>query len=262
MYRLHPLPSSMLSSIFQICRGNVTELDIMSFELSDSRNEDVSSVIYSFLGFVIGLIADIDLESEHLRFLGQTVRTNLYAIMRIATLRKYQVTVSYLPIQNELSNKFSDTPPEGKKAINKPENFSNENSSVKRNSLVSLSQPVPSSWKVISGDFIQITGLNISHLSEDICAHPKLKLNDGKITLAMLEGSGNRKTILKAWDLMEKGIGWADVEHVQIANCRAFRIDPTPQFSQIETIDGEKIPFGSLQCQIHPGLARVFGKSS
>ena len=232
-------------------------------ELSNSKNENSSNVVYSFLGFIIGLIADIDIESEHFRFLGQTFRTYLYAAMRIATMRKYKVAISYLPFKEQLLNDKTDTPLEGNEETTKYNSKSklNKNSETLKNDLlVPLSHPVPSSWKVQDGEFIQVTGLNISHLSQDICVHPSLKLSDGKITLAMLSGSGNRGTILKCWDAMEKGVGLTEIEHMSIVTCKAFRIDPHPQFSQIITLDGELIPFGSLQCQIHSGLARVFGR--
>ena len=221
-------------------------------------------VLYSLLGCVIGLIADIDIESEHLRFMGQGFRTNVYAVMRIASLRNYKVTVSYLPTDKSKDEQpnSSDSAISSISASSSSSSANTESSSMGNHHLVPLDQQVPPHWKTIEDEFIQVSGLNISHLSEDVTLHPSLDLNDGQLMLTLLKSSVNRRNLLKYWDLLEKGIGLSDVnsDHAQLIPCKAFRIEPHTKHSEIITLDGEVLPFGPFQCQVHPGLARVFGR--
>jgi len=220
--------------------------------------------LYSLLGCVIGLIADIDIESEHMRFLGQGIRTNVYAVMRIATLRNYKITVSYLPTEKvpsfeEPSSSSSNISSSGSNCLSQTDAIS---CPISNDHLAPLDQPVPSHWETIDDEFIQVSGLNISHISETVTLHPCLDLNDGRLMLTLLKSSVNRRNLIKYWDLLEKGIGLSEVsaDHAQLLPCKAFRIVPHTKHSEIITVDGEVLPFGPFQCQVHPGLARVFGR--
>jgi len=92
----HPLPDLLpYTSIFEICKGHVAEMDLISM---DTHLPDKTvSRSYGILGTMLGLIADIDIQSETMRCFGQTVRTTLYAILKIAKMREYKVSISYLP---------------------------------------------------------------------------------------------------------------------------------------------------------------------
>lgn len=60
--------------------------------------------MYSFLSVGWGLLADIDIESERLRAIGAQ-RFTIWSLLRLATLRTYKGTVSYLPISKEVLEK-------------------------------------------------------------------------------------------------------------------------------------------------------------
>ena len=225
-----------------------------------------STTLYGLLGCVIGLIADIDRESEHLRFLGQGFRTTLYALLRIITLRNYRITLSYLPADTSQSNartsstdlNNSGDATSASKSMSKGDNDSR---SISNDYLVPFKQPVPSHWRTIEDQFLQASVLNISHISEDVTLHPSLKLNDGEMRLGLIKASVSRLNLLKYWKLLENGSGLSGVDenHAELISCKAFRIEPHTRHSKIITIDGESLSFGPFQGQIHPGLARVFG---
>ncbi len=49
----------------------------------------------AFLSVGFGIIADVDIESEHLRYLGE-LRFTLWGLHRIRHLRRYRARLSYL----------------------------------------------------------------------------------------------------------------------------------------------------------------------
>ena len=63
------------NTILTICNGKVRNFDLMKIEKEDGQ------AVYAHLSFGLGLIADIDLESEVLRCLG-SVRMDIYAVLR------------------------------------------------------------------------------------------------------------------------------------------------------------------------------------
>ena len=263
------------------------KLDLMSVETNDLDCNKGTHVQYGLLGFVIGLVADIDVESEHLRRLGQTIRTHVYAVKRIASLRSYDMTVSYLPCKSNASaaEEYDEKGKENVTSSKSPSPTSDEDRSAMNNVptsseledskdlsekcflsndlLVPLNEPVPSNWTVVKSGFVQVSGLGISHLSQDVVIHPNLRLCDGFMMLGMVKDSATRRNIMTYWDSFEKGQGLSEASspgNAVVAPCKAFRIEPHSKHSGIITLDGERLPYGPFQCQVHMGLARVFAE--
>ena len=93
-----------LESIFHICKGNTAPLDVATYQLAKS-----SKTYNSFLTFSWGLIADIDLDSECLRFLG-SLRQDIWAVYRgILFPKKYRAKFSYLPFQHSNDTSVNET---------------------------------------------------------------------------------------------------------------------------------------------------------
>uniref|UniRef100_A0A6A7FZ42 Sphingosine kinase 2-like isoform X2 n=2 Tax=Hirondellea gigas TaxID=1518452 RepID=A0A6A7FZ42_9CRUS len=77
-----------LNSALNLARGTPYPMDLVMIHTSSGQR------IFSFLSFGLGILSDIDIESERLRILGES-RFTLWAFARIAALRKYNVTVSF-----------------------------------------------------------------------------------------------------------------------------------------------------------------------
>ena len=60
------------------------------------RVETKNHILYSFLSVGWGLLADIDIESEHLRAIGGQ-RFTIWSVARLIGLRTYKGKVSFLP---------------------------------------------------------------------------------------------------------------------------------------------------------------------
>lgn len=71
--------------------------------------------MFSFLSIGWGLISDIDIESERLRYMGHQ-RFSLWSLRRLIGLRTYHGKISYIPASTELLNASSDEQPPSKRA--------------------------------------------------------------------------------------------------------------------------------------------------
>lgn len=136
--------------------------------------------------------------------------------------------------------------------------FKNDNRSngPPTNRLAPLHCPVPSNWKTLEGEFVLICPVYISHLNPDVNIAPKSKFGDGIIFIAYVRSGVSRASLVNMLLKMETG------DHVScsdfgIVRAGAFRLEPDLGQSGIIAVDGEMIPYSSVQAQIHKGLARV-----
>jgi len=81
----------ILQGALGVIRGETKPLDLVCVETQDGP-------IYSCLSIGYALIADVDIESEFLRFLGEA-RFHIWSTWRIASLRLYRAKLSYLPAE-------------------------------------------------------------------------------------------------------------------------------------------------------------------
>lgn len=104
----------ILASTLGIAKGRVSPLDLM-------RVETPSGPLYSFLTVGWGIMADIDIESEKLRAIGE-IRFTLWAFWRVLNLRTYHGRISYLPATDKLKseNGVSPQPQNGSASSPKP----------------------------------------------------------------------------------------------------------------------------------------------
>ena len=117
-----------------------------------SRYETKSASYLSFLTFSWAMIADIDIESECIRWAG-FLRMDIWGVLRVLFLRKYRAKFSYLP------------PSETKTPI----------------SIPPLNKPIPDSkgWVTCEDDFILFWASQVTYAGEQMFHAPPCKLNDG-----------------------------------------------------------------------------------
>jgi hypothetical protein len=81
--------NSTVDAAYMIAKGKTAWIDL-------SRYETTNKSYLSFLTYSWAYIADIDIESEAIRFMG-FIRFDLWGALRVLTLRKYRAKFSYLP---------------------------------------------------------------------------------------------------------------------------------------------------------------------
>jgi sphingosine kinase len=130
--------------------------------------------IYSFLSVGWGLLADIDVESEVLRALGES-RFTIWSFYRLAKLRSYPAKLTYTPYVNSLEV---------------GDNISTGNSA----------DPV-----VVEGDFVCIYSAYQSYIGSDLVFAPSAKPNDGLIHLVYMLGDIGRARATQFLISIDKG---------------------------------------------------------
>jgi sphingosine kinase len=128
-----------------IAKGKTAWMDLSLYQTR-------SSSYLSFLTFSWGIIADVDIESEAVRFLG-SLRMDVWAVWRMLNLRKYKAKFSYLP------------PTKKKTEVVLP----------------ALDEPLPvdEGWVSIEDDFILFWVSQVTHAGEQYFHAPNCKIDDG-----------------------------------------------------------------------------------
>ncbi|XP_022095454.1 sphingosine kinase 2-like isoform X2 [Acanthaster planci] len=96
-----------LHAAFVVCKGGHRPMDLVSINTKSHH-------IHSFLALTWGIIADIDIESERLRWMGKP-RFTIGTIIRVLNLRRYRGILSFLPVDNqEQYEHLKQRPPKNK----------------------------------------------------------------------------------------------------------------------------------------------------
>ncbi|KZS21751.1 Sphingosine kinase 1 [Daphnia magna] len=190
--------------------------------------------LISFLSVGWGLMADIDIESERLRMIGEA-RFTVGALARIMRLRTYKATVSYLPAVGGVPDEeISPLPP--------------------------LDEPLPDQkWISLTGEFICVYSSLVPFIGTDLFFAPKALLDDGIIWLMIVKAPASKLQVTQLLLSMDKG-NHIQLPWVTFVPVTAFRLVPDvsvgPQSYLV--VDGEKLDTQAMQAQIMPRKGRVF----
>ncbi|KAJ8354877.1 hypothetical protein SKAU_G00224440 [Synaphobranchus kaupii] len=124
--------------------------------------------------------------------------------------------------------------------------------------LPPLDQPLPTrDWVTIEGDFVLVLAIYQTHLGADLHAAPQARFDDGLIHLTFVRAGISRATLLRLFLAMERGAHLSlSSPYVSHVPARAFRLQPLSPRGTL-TVDGELVPYGPLQAQVHPSMARL-----
>ena len=168
-----------LNAAFIIAKGKQQNLDLAAVRQNGKE-------YYSFLSLAWGLVSDIDIESEKVKFLG-AYRFDVYALLLISLLRTYRGRFSYL--------------------------------------LHPDCQHFQSDWQVIEDDFIFLWAMNTPWAAHDMNVTPHARLNDGAIDVLIMRRGTSRLELLQALIKCGKG-QHLDLPHMEYYKVRAFKLEP------------------------------------
>ena len=214
-------PYDPISAAFLIAKGKKQPCDLVTFKQNTFKQN--SRRYYSFLSLSWALASDVDIESERLRFLGY-LRTDIYALMRILSLRSYKGRFSFLP--------HSD----GKHPPCQSREWDGE-------------------WQVIEDEFILFWAMNTAWANHSMKAAPYAQLADGAMDVLLVRRGASRLELLSAFLRCAKG------EHIflpcmEYYKVRCFRLEPLTDRG-ILAIDGEQVNYSPIEMKVIKGLARV-----
>ena len=206
--------------------------------------QGISIFSHSVLTFSWAFIADCDIESERLRFLG-TLRNDIWAVWRIINLRTYRAKFSYLPAVAKNNDDDDD------------DDKSSKNTTELK--LPSLNEDIPEQdWITIEDDFINLWVSHVSHAASNLHHSPYSKLDDGIFRIFVIRRPISRFALTSILLKLETG---AHISHdkVEFFNCKAFRLEPMTKGS-FNDLDGEVIEPGPIQAHVMPSAMPFFTK--
>jgi sphingosine kinase len=238
-----------------VVKGLRTPLDLVSVTQGDRRT-------LSFLSQAVGMIADCDLGTEHLRWMG-SARFTYGIIMRILGKKIYPADIA-IKVEHE-----------GKAAVR--EVYRAESSKPPREvddrelppadmglpdlRYGTVNDPLPATWELLPHDHLgMFYAGNLAYMSPDTNFFPAALPSDGCLDLVRMRGDTARHTGIKTL-LAVADHTFFDLPNVDYQKISGFRIIPKNQKTGYISIDGEKVPFEPFQAEVHKGLGTVLSKS-
>ena len=176
-------------------------MDLVMINTASGKN------MYSFLSVGWGLLSDIDIESERLRFLGES-RFATWTLVRTLNLRTYRGRLSFKMAKSEVPS-AGVTPKDNEgtdKEKLKDREWKQRESYASAETLpchtpapvhlMPLSEPVPEDWVVIEDEFLFMYAVNCAYIGTDVMFAPKLSTDDGRIALVFARKGMSRLDIV------------------------------------------------------------------
>ena len=272
---------SAINAVFVAIKGAPSPMDL---SLVSTREQ----TFHSFLILGWGLIADIDLQSEGMRWMGET-RLYVAAVYFALQRRRYDARLS-----------FRTVPPDGTSSSGG--GSSGSSGSIGASTMPAALPPLDCAidtaigrWEVVEGAYLLVWVVQTSHCTTCMYSGPGVCLDDGLLTVFVVEDMG-RAELLQLLVAMDTG-GHATHPKVKMYKCTAYRIEPlgdheaspgqssgtaagagvgagagggTGGGTEVEakagagaagggdfTVDGEQVKCGPIQGYVLPGAARV-----
>lgn len=215
-----------------LCRRLLAPMDLLSLQTACGQR------LFSVLSLAWGFIADVDLESEKFRRLGE-IRFTLGTCLRLVALRTYRGTLAYLPAET-LASRRGPSPAWAPQA-------------PADTHVVPLEQPVPPHWTVVpEQDFVLVLALLHSHLASELFTAPMGRCSAGTMHLFYVRAGVSRATLLRLFLAMEKGRHMeCHCPHLVYVPVVAFRLEPKDG-KGVFAVDGELLISEAVQGQVLP----------
>ncbi|KAI9814446.1 MAG: sphinganine kinase lcb4 [Pycnora praestabilis] len=256
------------NSLAALCvvKGIKTPLDLISITQGDRRT-------LSFLSQAVGIVAESDLGTEHMRWMGSARFTYGFLVrlfgkicypcdiaVKVDIGDKAAIRERY---QQELSN---DTPINERRENISTNSNSNSSSSEAEEGLPHLQygtvgDKLPPDWQLVPYDKLgNFYAGNMAYMAADTNFFPATLPSDGSLDLVCMNGDVGH--IAAVQSLMALGNNTLfDMPHVCYRKVSGYRIIPRGQRNGYISIDGERVPFEPFQAEVHRGLGTVLSKS-
>ncbi|KAF3332973.1 sphingosine kinase 1-like isoform X1 [Carex littledalei] len=241
---LHPVGDhySASNATFAIIRGHKCSLDVASIVQGEK-------MVFSVLLLTWGLVADIDIESEKLRWMGNA-RIEIYSLLRIFGLRRYNGKIRFVPAPGYEQYGEPVREPDGSKGENGDRS--------KLHCYQGASTEFEASkWRFIDGPFVTVWIHNVPWASKDVMAAPKAQFSDGCLDLVIVRDCP--KTVLLSLLLSIRDGSHVNSPFVTYLKVKALQLEPGRRVGDsamrgIIDMDGEVIARGDDATNQDPNL--------
>ena len=190
---------------------------------------------FSFLSLEWAIVADIDIESESLRYLG-AARFDVYGLIRCLCLRRYRGRFSYLPpaaaaaaaaaaagASGSSTSTGASLPPSPSANPSLPSSDSGALPTLQH--LVPFDHALPPTWRSIEGVFTLLWAVNSSHQSAGVSISPQATHRDGQWTVVLMRDRGVCG-ITGAMLALDMAGSVASAPGIETFSCLAWRLEP------------------------------------
>jgi sphingosine kinase len=240
-----------------VVKGIRTPLDLSSITQGDRRT-------LSFLSQAVGIVAETDLATEHLRWMG-AARFTWGFLVRLVNKTCYPADIA---VKVEFDNKAAVREAYRSESA-KPNRSTTDEDRLEPPPDTGLpplkygtcNDDLPAGWNLIPHDKLgNFYAGNIAYMSADANFFPASLPSDGCLDLIRIKGDIPRHTAIKTLLAIENHT-FFDLPHVDYQKVSAYRIIPKRQKEGYISIDGERVPFEGFQVEVHRGLGTVLSKS-
>lgn len=286
-WNLNGTNSNSLAAL-EVVKGVRTPLDLVSITQGDRRT-------LSFLSQSFGIVAECDLDTDHLRWMGSTrftwgylvrllgktvypceiaVKVDISSKSQIREHVRKELKHQTTPLEidsSQADESSSTTPPPPSFSPSSASSTDDDDGGLPPLQYGTVNDPLPSSWTVIPcptlGTFF--CG-NMPLVAPGMNIFPASLPSDGFADLVTIDGNIPRSAAIRSMLAAENNT-FFDMEHVKYRKISAYRLIPKLNkdggdnsrgvvISGSVSIDGERIPCEAWQAEVHKGLGTVLSK--
>ncbi|KAJ5717006.1 hypothetical protein N7488_002652 [Penicillium malachiteum] len=241
-----------------IVKGIRTPLDLVSVSQADG------SRFLSFLFQATGIVAEADLHTDHLRWMGEA--RFLYGFFKSLLAHKgcpCDLAVKVVTgDKQEMKDRYAKLAAQeyDPEADRLRVEVAEKDPALPELKYGGMSGDVPDDWTVLPGETLGIfMAGNVPTIGSDKNFFPATWPNDGLMDVLTIDNSVGRWRSLDLMDEIPKA-KFFDRKEVNYHKALAYRLIPRYENGAI-SVDGEGLPFEAFQCEIHQGLATILTKS-
>ena len=200
--------NGVIPSALALVKKGSKPMDLVVINTASGRS------MYSFLSVGWGLLSDIDIESERLRFLGEP-RFTVWSLVRTMNLRSYKGRLSFKLAQQPAPPTEATVQRPGRSREIDGDRFNGGADAWKQREayasaealpchtppathLRPLGEPVPEDWQVVVDDFLFMYAVNCAYIGTDARFAPDSSCDDGKMALVFVRKGMSRVDIVRA----------------------------------------------------------------
>ena len=236
-----------------IVKGIQTPLDLISITQGDRR-------YLSFLSQSVGIVAESDLGTEHLRWMGEA-RFTYGFLIRLLRKTVYPCDLAVkleIPTKAQIKEHYRREVTNHTPSDSRRDSYTDPGLPCLKHG--SINSPLPSDWTLIPCDKLgNFYAGNMAFMTASSNFFPASLPNDGCLDLITIDGDISRSSAFNCMIAIEKGT-FFDLPHVNYQKISAYRITPKEKKGYV-SIDGERVPFEPFQAEVHKGLGTVLSRS-
>ena len=230
-----------------IIKGKEVPIDLSSITFGNER-------VISFLSQEVGWIADIDIGSENLRWMGGYRFAAAFLTRCLLRMSKFPCEIAMKVVESD------------KTVIQK--NSHNIQSSQPTATAVDgplptlkygdINSPIPEDWvRVQCPELRNLWAGNMPWMSKDGLFFPASQAGDGLLDLTILRGKLSRMRALTIMTKAESGDHF-DYPEIDYYKVEAYRMIPAESIAnRFIAFDGEGFPVQPFQVEVHRGMGRI-----